>query len=134
MQVESRMSVRCSDVHVLARKGEAGHLDPEAVTAMREVGIDIASARTKAVDPYLREKFHYVITLCNRDIERSCPVFPGAIWRQTWELESPAALEADGMSHAMAVRYARDKIRHHVTEFIEKHHHSKSGKDKSAWT
>ena len=47
---------------------------------------------------------------------------------------SPAALEADGMSHAMAVRHARDKIRRHVTEFVEKHHHSKSGKGKSAWT
>ena len=122
------------ELQIVSAGSEAGHLDPEAVAAMREVGIDISSARTKAVDPYLRERFHYVITLCNREIERSCPVFPGAIWRQTWELESPAALEADGMSHAMAVRHARDKIHHHVTEFVEKHHRSRSGKEKSAWT
>jgi hypothetical protein len=57
--------------------------------------------------------------------------FPGAIWRQTWELESQAALEADGMSHAMAVRHARDKIRGQVIEFVEKHHQSESGKGKS---
>jgi arsenate reductase len=122
------------ELQIVSAGSEAGHLDPEAVAAMREVGIDISSARTKAVDPYLRERFHYVITLCNREIERSCPVFPGAIWRQTWELESPAALEADGMSHAMAVRHARDKIHHHVVEFVEKHHHSRAGKEKSAWT
>jgi arsenate reductase len=122
------------ELQIVSAGSEAGHLDPEAVAAMREVGIDISSARTKAVDPYLRERFHYVITLCNREIERSCPVFPGAIWRQTWALESPAALEADGMNHAMAVRYARDTIRHHVTEFVEKHHHSESEKVKSAWT
>jgi len=120
------------ELEIVSAGSEAGHLDPEAVAAMREVGIDISSARTKSVDPYLRERFHYVIMLCNRQIERSCPVFPGAIWRQTWELESPAALEADGMYHAMAVRYARDKLRHHVTEFVKTHHHSESGKGKSA--
>lgn len=122
------------ELEIVSAGSQAGRLDPEAVAAMREVGIDIASARTKAVDQFLRERFHYVITLCNRHIERSCPVFPGAIWRQTWELESPAALEAAGMSHAMAVRYARDKIRRRVTEFIEKHHHDESGKGPSAWT
>ena len=45
---------------------------------MREVGIDISSAKTKVVDPYLRERFHYVITLCDREHERSCPDIP---WR-----------------------------------------------------
>jgi arsenate reductase len=123
-----------AELEIVSAGSEAGQLDPEAVPAMREVGIDISSARTKKVDPYMHERFHYVITLCNREAERSCPVFPGAIWRQTWELDSPAALEADGLSHAMAVRYVRDKIRRHVTEFVEKHHRAESGKGKSSWT
>jgi arsenate reductase len=121
------------ELQIVSAGSQAGHLDPEAVAAMREVGVDISSARTKAVDPYLRERFHYVITLCNRDIERSCPVFPGAIWRQTWKLESPAALEADGMSHAMAVRHARDTIRRHVAEFVEKHHRPKLDRGQTLW-
>jgi arsenate reductase (thioredoxin) len=110
------------EIEVVSAGAEAGSLDPEAVVAMREVGIDISSVQTKKVDPFLRERFHYVITLCDRQAERSCPVFPGAIWRQTWALESPAALEEQGLSHSMAVRYARDKIRQHVAEFVEKHH------------
>jgi protein-tyrosine-phosphatase len=101
--------------------------------AMREVGIDISSARTKKGDPYLHERFHYFITLCDRRTERSYPVFPDAIWRHTWEPESPAALETDGMSHAMAVPYTRDKIRQHVTEFVEKHHRPRSERGQSAW-
>lgn len=121
------------ELQVVSAGSEAGELDLEAVSAMREVGIDISSARTKTVDPYLRERFHYVITLCDREIERSCPVFPGAIWRQTWELESPATLEANGMNHTMAVRYTRDKIHHHVAEFVEKHHQPKSNKGQSTW-
>ena len=36
--------------------------------------------------------------------------------------------------HGVAVRHARDKIRRHVDEFVEKHHHPKSGKGKSTWT
>jgi arsenate reductase len=110
------------EIEVVSAGAEAGHLDPDAVVAMREVGIDISWAQTKKVDPFLRERFHYVITLCDRESEQSCPVFPGAIWRQTWSLESPASLEAHGMSHSMAVRHARDKIRQHVAEFVEKHH------------
>ena len=121
------------ELEIVSAGSEAGHLDPEAVAAMREVGIDISSARTKVVDPYLRERFHYVITLCDREKERSCPVFPGAIWRQKWPVDRPVALEAAGLDHSVAVRHARDAIRRHVTEFVQKHHHSESGKGKSAW-
>jgi len=121
------------ELEIVSAGAEAGRLDPDAVAAMREVGIDISSARTKVVDPYLRERFHYVITLCDRAAERSCPIFPGAIWRQKWPIESPAALEAAGLDHYVAVRYARDAIRRHVVEFIKKHHHTKSGKGTSIW-
>src|SRR5580704_5354023 len=85
------------ELEIVSAGAEAGRLDPHAVAAMQEVGIDISSARTKVVDPYLRERFQYVITLCDREKERSCPVFPGAIWRQTWKLESPDDLEAAGL-------------------------------------
>ena len=120
------------EFEIVSAGAQAGRLDPEAVMAMREVGIDISSARTKIVDPYLRERFHYVITLCDREQERSCPVFPGAIWRQTWHIESPAHLETDGLDHCMAVRHARDEIRRQVTEFAKKHYRPTSG-GKAAW-
>jgi len=101
---------------------------------MREVGIDISSALAKVVDPYLRERFHYVITLCDREKERSCPIFPGAIWRLKWSIECPSALEkAAGLDHCVAVRHTRDTIRRHVAEFVEKHHNPQSEKGRSAW-
>lgn len=109
---------------IVSAGAEPGRLDPDAVAAMQEVGIDISSARTKAVDPHLRERFHYVISLCDRQKERSCPIFPGAIWRHVWPVESPATLEAQGLDHALAVRHARDTIRRHVAEFVHRHYHS----------
>jgi arsenate reductase (thioredoxin) len=121
------------DFEVVSAGAEAGQLDPEAVSAMREVGIDMSSARAKVVDPFLREKFHYFITLCDREKERSCPVFPGAIWRQKWPIESPVALQTAGLDHGLAVRHARDAIRRHVVEFVETHPHTKTAKGNSAW-
>jgi arsenate reductase (thioredoxin) len=121
------------ELDIVSAGSESGRLDPDAVAAMREVGIDISSARTKVVDPYLRERFHYVITLCDRAKERSCPIFPGAIWRQIWPIESPAALQAAGLDQYLAVRHTRDLIRRQVGEFVEKYHQSNSGKDESAW-
>lgn len=121
------------ELEIVSAGAEAGHLDHAAVAAMREVGIDISSAKTKVVDPYLRQRFHYVITLCDREHERSCPIFPGAIWRHNWPIESPAALKAKGLDQGVAVRHARDTIRRHVIEFVEKHHDSKLGKGKSTW-
>jgi arsenate reductase (thioredoxin) len=118
---------------IVSAGAEESELDPDAVAAMREVGIDISTARTKIVDPYLRERFHYVITLCDRENERSCPVFPGAIWREKWPLESPLALEAAGLDHGAAVRHARDAIRRFVAEFVAKHHDPQKAKEKSAW-
>ena len=121
------------ELEIVSAGAEAGRLDPDAVAAMREVGIDISNAQTKAVDPYLRERFTYVITLCDREHERSCPIFPGAIWRQIWPVESPVAPAAAGLDHGVAVRHARDAIRRRVVEFIENHHRPESGKGESTW-
>ena len=121
------------ELEIVSAGAEPGTLDPDAIAAMQEVGIDISSASTKAVDPYLPQRFHYVITLCERESERSCPIFPGAIWRQTWPIISPAALETAGLSHGLAVRRIRDKIREYVGEFVEKQHRPKSERGESTW-
>ncbi len=118
---------------IVSAGAEESELDPDAVAAMREVGIDISTARTKVVDPHLRERFHYVITLCDRDSERSCPVFPGAIWREKWPVESPLVLEAAGLDHGAAVRHARDAIRRYVAGFVAKNQDPQKERERSAW-
>jgi len=122
------------ELEIVSAGAEAGRLDSDAVAAMRELGIDISGAKTKAVDAYLHQRFQYVITLCDREKERTCPIFPGAIWRQTWPIESPADLQAAGLDHHAAVRYARDIIRRRVGEFVNQHHRPYSGRGQSAWT
>jgi arsenate reductase (thioredoxin) len=63
---------------------EAPDICPDAIEAMGELGINISGQRPKTIDPFLGERFSFVVTLCDRAIERTCPIFPGAIWRLTW--------------------------------------------------
>ena len=71
---------------VVSAGSEETPIDPEAVAVMREVGIDISGQGTKAVNRFLGRRFSYVVTLCDREKEKTCPIFPGAIWRRQWDL------------------------------------------------
>jgi arsenate reductase len=73
---------------------EASALDPEAVAAMDEVGLDISGQTPKKVLPFLRERVAYLVTLSDRDIERTCPISPGATWRLKWPLQNLLLHEA----------------------------------------
>ncbi len=102
---------------VFSAGAEATGLDPDAVAAMREAGLDISRREAKKVDPFLRQRMTWVIALCDRETERSCPIFPGAIWRLKWPIESPARAGSPEERRAM-VRRARDEIRERVAEFV----------------
>jgi arsenate reductase len=93
-------------------------LDPDAIAAMLEVGIDISRYKTKKVDGFLRERVSYLITVCDRDTEHTCPIFPGAIWRLTWPIENPATAK-NHQEHRLMVRRIRDEIRQRVAEFVQ---------------
>ncbi|HJT71233.1 MAG TPA: arsenate reductase ArsC [Terriglobales bacterium] len=92
----------------------------DAVEVMREVGIDISGQRPKKTGDFLGQRIGYVVTLCDREKERSCPIFAGALWRLIWPLEDP--LLADSPDERLAaVRRARDEIRRRVVEFVSEH-------------
>jgi arsenate reductase len=74
----------------LSAGAEATTLDPDAVAVMDELGLDISGQTPKKVDLFLRERVAFLITLCDREVERTCPIFPGASWRLKWPIENPA--------------------------------------------
>lgn len=105
---------------VMSAGAEAAALDPEAVAAMDEVGLDISRQTPKKVDLFLRERVAFLVTLCDREMERSCPIFPGATWRLQWPIENPASGRSCEERRAMT-RRARDEIREYVSKFIQEH-------------
>src|SRR5579863_7579058 len=63
---------------------------PEAIAAMRELGIDISGHRSKHVDEFNGQPFDYVITVCDNARE-TCPVFFGAAKQLHQNFEDPPA-------------------------------------------
>ena len=63
---------------------------PEAIEAMREVGVDISGQRSKSVEEFAGQAFDYVITVCDHAREQ-CPFFPAETRRIHWSFDDPAA-------------------------------------------
>jgi arsenate reductase len=83
---------------------------PEAVEAMREVGIDISRHRSKSADEFVGQQFDYIITVCDNARE-TCPVFPGRAERIHRSFEDPPPPGAADDAETLAVfRRVRDEI------------------------
>ena len=97
---------------------EPSSVRPQAIEAMREIGIDIRSHRSKSVDEFSGQEFDYVITVCDNARER-CPVFPAQANRIHWSFDDPAAAEGDEASRLALFRRVRDEIAARLREFID---------------
>lgn len=86
----------------------ADTINPIAVEAMAEIGIDITDQAPKILTPDTVETSTVVITMGCGD---TCPYFPGVSYRD-WKLDDPAGKGID------AVRPIRDRIEHHVRELL----------------
>lgn len=89
---------------------------PEAIEAMREIGVDISQQRSKSVDEFAGREFDYVITVCDNANEQ-CPVFPGRTERIHWSFDDPAAVEGDDETRLSAFRRVRDEIQQRLRSF-----------------
>ena len=86
----------------------ADQVNPAAVAAMAEVGIDIAAQNPKILTIEAVQASDVVITMGCGD---ACPIFPGKRY-EDWELPDPAGRGVD------AVRPIRDEIRRRVEALI----------------
>lgn len=84
-------------------------LNPLAVEAMREIGIDISDQKSKDASVFLGQHIPYVVTVCDNARER-CPVFPGAYKFLHWSFEDPAAAQGTHDQKLAVFRRVRDEI------------------------
>lgn len=100
---------------------EKGQLNPLAIEAMREVGIDISrNAVTSVFDLLLdEEKFDYVITVCDDTAGERCPLFPGKTERLHWAFDDPSQLTGSFEEKMEKIRLIREQIRQRVAWFLE---------------
>ena len=98
---------------------EATTVDPLAIEAMAERGIDLSGARAKDLAEYLgKVHFGFAITVCER-ANRECPkTFPGMGTRLHWPFPDPAAAEGAHDERLAAYREVRDQIEARIGEWL----------------
>ena len=84
-------------------------VNPAAVTAMAEVGIDISAQTPRILTIEAVQVSDVVVTMGCGD---ACPIYPGKRYLD-WPLDDPAGVGVE------AVRPIRDAIRHHVEQLID---------------
>jgi arsenate reductase len=87
---------------------------PEAIAAMREIGIDISQHWSKSVDEFRDQAFDYVLTVCD-NAKEACPIYPGHTNRLHHSFEDPAA--APEPARVDAFRRVRDQLRTYLNTF-----------------
>ena len=95
---------------------EPGTLNPMAVEAMREIGIDISHKGTQSVFDVFKsgELFAYVITVCDETSADRCPIFAGVTTRLHWSFPDPAAITGTREERLAGTREIRDQIRERI--------------------
>lgn len=96
---------------------EQTRVQPLAIEAMREIGIDISGHTSKTLDAFEGQSFDYVITVCDRANE-SCPIFPGGTERIHWSFEDPTAATGTDEQKLRAFRTVRDSIQQRLRMFL----------------
>jgi arsenate reductase len=92
---------------------------PEAVQAMKEIGISLDGHRSKSVDEFVGKPIDYVITVCD-NAKESCPVFPAKSKRMHWPFEDPPAPNEGTEDQRLAIfRMVRDQMKARFASELE---------------
>jgi arsenate reductase len=92
---------------------------PEAIAAMRELGVDLTGHRSKSVDEFIGHPIDYVITVCD-NAKESCPIFPARTKRMHWPFQDPPGPNEETEEIRMsAFRKVRDEMKTRFAKELE---------------
>ena len=86
---------------------------PLAVRVMEEIGIDISRQAAKPLDPFVSQKFDWLICLCDKAVE-PCPAWPRSKEQIRWSFEDPALARGTEAQRLQAFRRVRNEIQQRV--------------------
>jgi len=96
---------------------EPSRLNPFAVAAMQEKGIDISHQRSKAFEENLARRMDIVVTVCG-NADARCPVLPPEVKKHHWPIEDPASAKGTRDEILATFCKVRDEIEAHVRELL----------------
>jgi len=99
---------------------EPGELNPLAVAAMNEIGLDISQNKTKSVFEVWKsgQAFQHVIAVCDAETAEKCPIFPGVTKRLHWPFHDPSKVTGSHEKKLKKVRQIRDDIAAKIQDWL----------------
>jgi len=97
---------------------QARGVNPLAVRAMAERGVDISGQSSKTLDRFLDDGWDYVVTVCDSANE-ACPVFPRAATRLHWSFDDPSLARGSDDERLVVFRRVRDEIETRITRWLQ---------------
>ncbi|UTR08667.1 arsenate reductase (thioredoxin) [Evansella sp. LMS18] len=97
---------------------EAHGVNPKAVEAMKEAGIDITDQTSDTIDQDLLQKANLVVTLCGHAND-VCPATPPDRDRVHWGFDDPAKAEGTDEEKWEVFRRVRDEIGERIKRYAE---------------
>lgn len=104
-------------VDVFSAGSKPSVVNPMAIRAMADIGVDISGHRSKSLMEFIHQPFDFVITVCDNAAE-TCPAFPGRAQRIHWSFPDPAAVEGEDAKLA-AFCAVRDGLIERFRDFIQ---------------
>jgi arsenate reductase len=84
-------------------------VNPRVVAAMKEIGLNLSSSRSKSVDEFLGQELDLVVTLCDQ-AQETCPFFPGGKKYSHQGFQDPGSCQGSEEEIMDCVRGIRDEI------------------------
>lgn len=97
---------------------ETHGVNPKAIAAMKEDGIDISHHTSNNINEYLHKDFDFVITVCD-NAKENCPFFPGAVKMIHKDFPDPAKAKGNDEEVMEQFRKVRNDIRAFAKEFVD---------------
>ncbi|MEK4385590.1 arsenate reductase (thioredoxin) [Solibacillus sp. FSL W7-1464] len=96
---------------------ETHGVNPNAIKAMNEVGIDISNHTSDLIDEEILKTATLVVTLCG-DAADKCPVTPPDVRREHWGFEDPAKAVGSADEKWLVFQQVRDAIGTRIEQFV----------------
>ena len=96
---------------------ETHGVNPQAISTMKEDGVDISNHTSNHIDEYLNIDFDYVLTVCDNAKER-CPFFPTKAQKFHHNFNDPAKATGTEEEILQEFRTVRDTIKEYCRNFL----------------
>jgi len=109
-------SLAPADLEIFSAGSEPSQVNPFAVRALSERGLDAHGQSSKSVEDIPRDRVGTVITLCAEEV---CPAWLGEAHHLHWPLPDPAAVSGSDEEVLASFRAVRDELQSRIADYLQ---------------